>query len=47
MHDWATEDTKSIQQIPDILSKREAKGWEFTQFVTQNDRFVLLFRKVK
>jgi hypothetical protein len=42
---WATEDTLSIQNLAVTVAQRDRDGWEFVQFVTQSDRFVMLFRQ--
>jgi len=42
---WATEDTKDIQNLVVTVAQRDRDGWEFVQFVTQSDRFVMLFRQ--
>ena len=46
-YEWASEDTKSIQDITKKIMSKEAAGWEFVHFGAQNDRLIMLFRKPK
>ena len=46
-YEWAMERTKAIQDITKKITSREAEGWEFVHFGAQNDRLIMLFRKLK
>ncbi len=45
--EWTMEETKAIQDIIKKITAREAAGWEFVHFGSQNDRLIMLFRKPK
>lgn len=47
VYEFATDNSKSLQDVANWCNKRSLEGWEFVTLVTEDERFVALFKRPK
>ncbi|HEY8766068.1 MAG TPA: hypothetical protein VIP09_02200 [Dehalococcoidia bacterium] len=47
VYEYATDNSKKVQDIADWCSKRSSAGWDFVQAFADQDRYICIFRRPK
>ncbi len=46
-YEYATDDSKKVQDIAKWCNERAAQGWELVEALADQDRYVCIFRRPK
>lgn len=47
VYEFVTDNSRSLQDVAGWCNKRSEQGWEFVALVTEDERFVALFKRPK